>query len=158
MLPSHFLLPSPTQVNENKDHEFYRQWLNIVNIGGNKKAESKAVGMQGKLQVSVCVLSESDIKVGGVERGSCSSLWALCCCLVLSRPISQQNPKLPIHVYDLEVQMWSELDHKKAVEDFNYDSNFLQNKVRWLTESRHHQSRSVATLVVPVAASRHRAG
>jgi hypothetical protein len=40
--------------------------------------------MQGQLEVSVCVLCEEDMK---------------------------EDPNLPIHIYDAEVEMWAELQN-----------------------------------------------
>ena len=85
--------------------------------------KTKKVTNQGKMQVSVLVLTAKDI---------------------------EENPKLPIHIYDLEVQvtlatcvrlrlslinpcfewkMWAEMEQKKEVNDFSLDGKYLQNNV-----------------------------
>ena len=83
----------------------------------------KSVGLQGKIQISVCVLSEDDIKVCCL-RGMHFSLGSCGQCAL------QNNPKLPIHQYDLETQMWEDMEHKQEVVDFDYSSKkFLQSAV-----------------------------
>ncbi len=91
-------------VNLSADHEFYRCWTQIVYVSSAKaSAGAGALGLHGKVQLSVCVLNEENFKA---------------------------DPSLPKHVYDLEVQMWKDLEHKKEVVDYDSKSSgYLQRKL-----------------------------
>lgn len=77
-------------VRAQPNHEFYQLSYPIVNMSSKKKEQS--VTMQGQLEVSVCVLCEEDTK---------------------------DDPNLPIHIYDAEVEMWASLmvsaEHNRSI-------------------------------------------
>ena len=41
----------------------------------------------------------------------------------------QDDPTLPRHIYDAEVEMWAELQNKAEVMDFDINKNYLQNNL-----------------------------
>lgn len=72
-------------VHAQPNHEFYQLDYPMMNLSSHKKAAAGNVTMQGQLEVSVCVISEQDVK---------------------------DDPTLPRHIYDAEVEMWAELQQK----------------------------------------------
>jgi len=89
-------------VHAQPNHEFYQLQYPIVNMAKKKSANAGGITMQGQLEVSVCVLSEQDTK---------------------------DDPTLPRHIYDAEVEMWAELQNKAEVVDFDVNKNYLQNNL-----------------------------
>jgi len=93
------------QVNAQKDHEFYQLKYPIMFTSSKKKGQS--VTMQGHLELSVCVLSEKDM---------------------------QEDPSLPKHIYDAEIEMWEERMQKGEVMDFDINERYLQNNLNLKAE------------------------
>ena len=88
-------------VNRAPNHEMYELWTPLTKIG--KANKGSQVKRHGDIQLSVCCLSEDDLK---------------------------QNPELPIHTYDLLVNMWEEVfAGRKPERDSVFGFGYLQRKL-----------------------------
>jgi len=92
-------------VRKQPNHEFYREWWPVTHVGHTDKTaagKTRAISEQGKMRISVCCFNAKDREL---------------------------KPEIPIHQYNLEVQMWDDLEHLKEVQDYDFDKKYLQRKL-----------------------------